>query len=113
MNALAGSSADGNQGFGAALASLMKVTQFKNTAQLTRVQANQPSRSERLRQQEESKMEKVKPKQAGKGQQSIKVQSKNKLERVKSIETDEISQKNIKPKSLKPEEIEEHIVKIL
>ena len=32
------------------------MTQFKNTAQLTRVQVNQPSRAERLRRQEESKI---------------------------------------------------------
>ena len=59
LNALAGSSAadgSGNGGFSAALANLIKVTQFKNTAQLTRVQPNQPSRSERLRRQEESKI---------------------------------------------------------
>ena len=58
LNALAGGAAtgDGNGGFSAALASLMKITQFKNTAQLTRVQVNQPSRSERLRQQEEAKI---------------------------------------------------------
>lgn len=42
LNALSGgaSAGDGNGGFSAALASLMKVTQFKNTAQLTRVQVN-------------------------------------------------------------------------
>merc|ERR1712008_26911 len=60
-------------------------------------------------QQEESKMERVKPKQTVKDRQSIKVQSKDKFERVKSIETDEISHENIKPKSLKSEEIEECI----
>ena len=60
-------------------------------------------------QQEESKMERVKPKQTGKGRQSIKVQSKDQLERVKSIEIDEISHENIKPKSLKPEEIDESV----
>ena len=59
LNALSGGSSggpDGSGGFSAALASLMKVTQFKNTAQMTRVQVNQPSRSERLRQQEEAKI---------------------------------------------------------
>ena len=60
-------------------------------------------------QQEESNMERVKPKETGKGRQSIKVQSKDKLERVKSIETEEISHENIKPKSLKPEEIDESV----
>merc|ERR1711956_30556 len=60
-------------------------------------------------QQKESKMERLKPKQTGKGRQSIKVQSKDKLERVESIETDEISHENIKPKSLKPEEIDESV----
>merc|ERR1712008_510804 len=35
--------------------------------------------------------------------------SKDELERVKSIETDEISHENIKPKSMKPEEIDESV----
>merc|ERR1712129_172663 len=60
-------------------------------------------------QQEESKMETVKPKQTVTDRQSIEVQSKDKLERVESIETDEISHENIKPKSLKPEEIDESV----
>lgn len=38
------------------LANLIKVTQFKNTGQLTRVHANEPSREERRQRQEESKV---------------------------------------------------------
>lgn len=42
--------------FSPALSGLLKVTQFKNAAQMTRIQANQPTKAERLRQQEESKL---------------------------------------------------------
>merc|ERR1712079_319091 len=60
-------------------------------------------------QEDQPKNQKMKPKQSEDKKKSIKVKSHTRLESLGSIDSEKLRQDNIKPKSLKPEEIEESV----